>query len=128
MRDLLDILEEAADCRRRRVAAIVVRGEEDIVGAGYNRIPGELSCEMGACPRGRLSYEELPHLQGGYGNCLSIHAEEMAIFEAGEAASGATIHVTAQPCPDCDRIIREANIRAVIVWTGSIRGEEVVLH
>jgi diaminohydroxyphosphoribosylaminopyrimidine deaminase/5-amino-6-(5-phosphoribosylamino)uracil reductase len=54
----------------------------------------------------------------------SPHAEAMAIAAAGEAARGATLHATLEPCdhhgrtPPCTRAILEAGVARVVVAAG----------
>ena len=78
-----------ADCSRRQHGAVIVGPDRRPVSFGYNGAPsGAPGCLEGACPRGRLGYEELRSLAGGYddpespGFCISIHAEANAIILA----------------------------------------------
>ena len=45
------------------------------------------------------------------------HAEVFALDAAGDAAIGATMYLTMEPCPACVRRMREAGIRKVVVAT-----------
>ena len=104
-----------ADCSRRRVGAVLALNGV-VVGKGHNALPRG-SCEMGDCPRGKLSYEEQP-ADVGYekSGCFSEHAEEAALREAGERARGAVIYVSEMPCPRCAKALRDAGvIRAIKV-------------
>jgi len=95
------------DCRRSRVGAVVVSGDQRVLGVGYNgtRGRGEPGCLSGACPRGRLSYADCPPL-GSYDNCISVHAERNAIdWTVGaigrRALIDATLYVTRGCCDGC---------------------------
>ncbi len=110
-----------ADCTRRQVGAVVMDDEGRIVSTGYNGAPaGEPGCASeGACPRGRLSYDEHPHgvaYEAGESRCIAVHAEANAIVYAGrERTKGCTIYVTDEPCYLCALIIKAAGITRVVV-------------
>jgi dCMP deaminase len=111
-------LAPSADCRRRRVAALVVR-DGVVVGRGVNGLPDERSCLAGECPRGLLSYDEVPASSSYAGNCDATHAERAALAEAGELARGAELHVTATPCQWCEEAAWEAGIDTIAVHLDS---------
>lgn len=102
-----------ADCRRRRVAAIIMTREGVIIGRGHNRLPSG-SCLDGHCPRGLLSYDQQPK-DVGYeaSGCTSDHAEVMALGDAGEASFGAIMYTTEVPCPACQVVIMTFGIAQV---------------
>ncbi|HOQ28650.1 MAG TPA: cell division protein DedD, partial [Armatimonadota bacterium] len=51
-----------AKCTRRQVGAVLVLGRR-IIATGYNgAAPGRPDCLQGACPRGMLSYDDVPGL------------------------------------------------------------------
>ncbi|MDG4783240.1 dCMP deaminase family protein [Micromonospora sp. WMMD961] len=104
-----------ADCTRRQVGAVVVR-DHRIVGTGYNGAPsGVPGClTAGACPRGRLSYDQLA-ADSSYSNCVAVHAEANALLRAGfEASRGAVLYITDPPCHECSRLIAAAGIARVV--------------
>jgi dCMP deaminase len=108
------------DCTRRQVGAIIVDQDNRIVATGYNGTePGGPSCLKGECPRGRLSHAELPSdapYTSGPGLCVNSHAESNAIVYAGrDKCKGSTIYITAEPCGECQRLIRAAGITRVVV-------------
>lgn len=108
-----------ADCTRSKVGAILVSVDHR-TSIGYNGAPsGAPGClSDNACPRGRMSYEELPSLAGNYNqNCIAIHAERNAIVRsAPEMRVGATLYVTRSPCRDCQLFALYNGVKRV-VWT-----------
>lgn len=115
-------LQQTADCRRRRVGAILVHTDTGrIVGRGWNALPPQGgSCQDGACPRGLLSYAEQPAFTGyGATGCTAIHAEIRAIREAdanGRLYSGElTCFVTATPCYECNYELTLIGAHVVVV-------------
>lgn len=81
-----------------------------VVGKGHNRLPVD-SCTEGACPRGLLSYGEAPKdVDYEKTGCVAIHAEDMALAEAGEKAVGAIAYITEWPCPRCETRLKAAGV------------------
>ena len=95
------------DCTRRQVGAVVMDQNHRIVGAGYNGYPsGEPGClSDGACPRGRLTYEQAPAGRGyASSGCKAVHAEVNAVEHAlsgGVKDAAWTVYITDEPCEDC---------------------------
>ena len=104
-----------ADCTRRRVGAVIVV-DGRIVSTGYNGAPaGAPGClSVGACPRGKLTYEQQP-ADRDYGLCVAVHAEANALLYAYRDVRGATLYCTDKPCVDCAKLIAGAGIKEV-VW------------
>lgn len=104
------------DCRRRKVGAVLVTPDHLLRGAGYNGgIAGTPSCLDGACPRGLISYEELP-AGVDYSACIATHAEENCIRHSSPAhVPGSTVYVTTTPCSRCIVVMTAAKVRRV-VW------------
>lgn len=105
-----------ADCTRSRVGAVLVKNNS-VIKTGYNGAPsGAPGClTAGACPRGRLTYDEHPP-EGDYGNCIANHAERNAIlFSDPEDRKGSTLYITRRPCTDCHELILQEGI-LWIVW------------
>lgn len=112
-----------ADCRRRKVGAVLVGTDNRVLEVGYNGAPaGHRGCLAGGCPRGLLSYEQVAAMAdysdpASSGYCIALHAEVNALLIAGRAARGATIYITDEPCPNCRKAIMGAGVvRAV--WPG----------
>lgn len=113
--DICTAVSARADCRRKKVGALIVSPDHHIISAGYNGAPpGDPGCLEGACPRGLKTYQEIP--EGGSYNsgpdtiCISIHAEANAIIRAGTMSKGATIYSTHKPCYGCYKLIASAGI------------------
>lgn len=107
-----------ADCTRRKVGAIVVKGDR-IVSTGYNGAPaGRPGClSAGACPRGRMSAAEVApgsSYDTGPGACIALHAEQNAILRAGLECRGAVLYLTDPPCDGCARLIEGAGFARVV--------------
>lgn len=112
---------QRADCTRRQVGAVLVI-DNRVVSTGYNGAPaGDAGCaSAGACPRGKLTYDQQP-ANVGYsgGGCIAIHAEHNAILYAYRDLSDATMYCTDEPCVDCERFIRGAKIKRVVTPSGA---------
>ena len=104
-----------AACTRSQVGAVILGADNTGVSFGYNGVAaGELNCSDGGCPRGKLTYDQLPPL-GDYSNCNGRHAEENAIRYADpERCKGATIYVTRKPCQNCQTIITTSGIARTV--------------
>ena len=112
-------------CTRRQVGAILVNQQGRIVSTGYNGFPSGTKgdCLTGACPRGRMSYSEVPadsHYTdpSSPGYCPATHAEANALLYSGERTIGCTMYTTAKPCPDCQRLIASGGVIRVF-WQES---------
>lgn len=116
--DIAQAVSTRADCTRSLVGAVLVDENHRIVSTGYNGAPPSTpGCLTdGACPRGRLSYDDLPP-EGSYGNCIANHAEYNAILYSNpEERSGTTLYITRRPCVGCHELILAEGIRWII-WT-----------
>lgn len=101
-----------ADCTRRRVGAAGVDVHGRFIGAGRNgappRQPGCFSA--GACPRGRLSTDQVArgasYAAGSVGACTAGHAEEnLSFYTDPDARRGATAAITNPPCSNCAKVL-----------------------
>lgn len=112
-----------ADCTRRKVGAVLISHDHRTLGTAYNGYPaGRPGClSSGACPRGQLTYDQMPTgtpYVGVASPCSAIHAEENAVlYVAREQRAGATMYVSDEPCPNCHRILAGAGL-ARTVWPG----------
>lgn len=103
-----------ADCRRRKVGAVLVKGRR-VVSTGYNgAAAGKSSCLAGDCPRGLLSYADCQAF-GSYANCIAVHAEANALLYANHAETvNGTMYITCEPCADCLKLLDGALVAEVI--------------
>lgn len=114
-----------ADCRRRAVGACLLSPEGLVLGTGYNGTrPGVPGCLEGACPRGRLSYDEVKEFSdynavGKPGYCISTHAETNCLLHASGSPVGALMAITDQPCQGCLKILYNAGLARVVWPTGN---------
>lgn len=90
-----------ATCDRLHVGCVLVK-DRRILATGYNgSVVGEPHCDD-------VGHEVVA------GHCQrTVHAESNAIAQAarhGISVDGATAYVTHQPCPNCDKLLRNAGI------------------
>lgn len=114
--DAAKILSTLSECRRSRVGAVLVGVNGSVIGMGWNHIRDEgMSCQAGDCPRGRMSYEDVPMSTPftGDGACFAEHAEQHALRNATADVRGATMYVSRAPCAGCAEAMREAGLKAV---------------
>lgn len=114
-----------ADCRRRRIGAVIVDADRRIVSTGYNGAPsGAGSCLAGDCPRGLSDVPSFTQGNQNHSDCISLHAEQNAIAWADRSRSqGATIYIfqlglppgkSCPPCDMCSKLLKAAGISRVV--------------
>jgi len=109
-----------ADCTRRRIGAILVDVDRRHRGSGYNGgMSNGPSCLAGECPRGRLTYDDVPlgsSYDTGAGACIAIHAEQNVILDTTpEDRKYGTFYITDVPCDGCLRMLQGSGVTR-IVW------------
>ena len=113
-----------SSCSRDQVGAVlVVDNYWNFV--GYNGpISGRPNCNIGGCPRGLLTTEQLPHGAAfdGAGACEAVHAEINALIKYSrhhEHVSGnVMLYTTREPCENCwDELLKFGLVREQIVWS-----------
>ena len=125
----LGIAEQVAarsTCIRRQYGAIIVK-DDRIISTGYNgSARGQENCsDIGRCWR---EENNIPHGQQ-YEKCRAVHAEANAIINGDPADMiGAKLYLAgfenghpleeARPCEMCQRMIKNAQISAVITYGG----------
>ena len=120
-----------AKCSRRRVGAVLVL-DRRIISTGYNGAPsGRPDCLEGACPRGQLSYEQVPGLgdydrPGTPGFCIAVHAEVNALLFSTRGTKGATVYITDPPCPGCRKALAAAGVSRAVWPDGEMGADEMV--
>lgn len=114
--DIAHVVAHRGNCRRRKVAAVIV-SDRRIISTGYNGTPrGIANCCEGGCPRCASDASSGENL----GECICAHAEENAIVQAayhGIAVSGSTLYSTLSPCLMCTKMIINAGIKEVVYET-----------
>ncbi|WP_213818640.1 deoxycytidylate deaminase [Garciella nitratireducens] len=101
--DIAYQIKERSTCPRLHVGALIVK-DKRIKGTGYNGSPSGLPhCDEEGC-----------YLIDGH--CKrTIHAEVNCLLETSpEERKGATLYVTHQPCPDCQKLIITSGIQRVV--------------
>ncbi|MDZ4199398.1 MAG: dCMP deaminase family protein [Kiritimatiellia bacterium] len=111
--DVAHVVARRSNCRRRHVAAVIVR-DRRIVSTGYNGTPrGIRNCTEGGCPRCAGDSASGINL----GDCICAHAEENAIVQAayhGIAVKDSTLYCTLSPCLLCCKMIVNAGVIEVV--------------
>ncbi len=111
--DIARVVARRSNCRRRRVAALIVV-EKRIVSTGYNGTPrGIKNCSEGGCPRCAGDSKSGANLS----DCICAHAEENAIVQAayhGISVRGGTLYSTISPCLMCAKMIINAGLKEVV--------------
>mgnify|MGYP004454469203 CR=1 FL=1 len=102
--DILKVLKTKSKCKRRQVGCVITK-EGFILGTGYNKpFIGLHKC----CRRCHSNSGE------DIANCNALHAEQMAIIEAGKKGCfGATMYVSTFPCEICAKMIIFAGIKKI---------------
>ncbi len=113
-----------SSCRRRQVAAVIVK-DQRIISTGYNGTPrGIKNCDEGGCPRCSSDAPSGSNL----GECYCCHGEENAIVQAayhGIAVKDSTLYTTYSPCLLCAKMIINAGIKEV-VYLKTYRFDKIV--
>lgn len=111
--DIAHVVARRGNCRRRQVAAVIVK-DRRIISTGYNGTPrGVRNCIDGGCPR---CASDVPS-GAGLGDCVCSHAEENSITQAayhGIAVRESMLYCTTSPCLICAKMIINAGIREVV--------------
>lgn len=106
-RQLADGVSQLSMCQRRKVGAVLVDVRNgQVLGTGHNN---GWECKT-SCPRGRLSYDEVPTAAPHVGSaiCFTRHAEIDALDDAGTTggtASNVLMIVNHTVCSDCSAIL-----------------------
>ncbi|MGW0087815.1 deoxycytidylate deaminase [Streptomyces sp. NPDC003328] len=124
---IADAVATRGDCTRSKVGAVLLDRAHRVCASGYNGfVPGASGCLEGFCPRGRLTYDQVP-AGSDYGNCIAIHAEENLLIHARrEDLDGGTVYITRAPCYRCLPRLQAAGVFRV-VWRTETGWEAKVL-
>ena len=96
------IWAENSYCQRRKVGALIVK-DKMIISDGYNGTPS--------------GFENVCEDENNVTKPYVLHAEANAITKiarSSNSSAGATMYVTAAPCIECAKLIRQAGIRRVV--------------
>ncbi|BBC78280.1 dCMP deaminase [Escherichia phage EcS1] len=126
------LISQESKCCSWKVGAVIEKNGR-IISTGYNGTPsGGVNCcdhaaEQGWLGKGKLIPGERHHRVGlkaehrvahsSWSARNEIHAELNAILFAarnGSSIDGATMYVTASPCPDCSKAIAQSGIKKVV--------------
>jgi dCMP deaminase len=111
--DIALVVAKRGNCRRRQVAAVIVK-DHRIISTGYNGTPrGVKNCCEGGCPR---CAGDAPS-GVGLSECICSHAEENSITQAayhGIALRGSCLYSTLSPCLTCAKMIINAGVQEVV--------------
>lgn len=121
---ICDVVTSKSDCYKRKVGAVFVNHDYEILATGYNAPPiGFRHCDRAAEEAGTCGDP-----------CLrTIHAEQNAIAQAakrGTALWGSTLYCTYCPCVDCARLLINIKVARVVIKEMDQRteGYETLLH
>ena len=108
-------VREKANCKGRKVGAVLVR-DNRIISTGYNGTPeGMTNCLDGGCVRCNNPKDFAAGT--GYDLCICVHAEQNAILSAarfGIALEGSTIYSTLRPCFNCSKAMLQAKVERIV--------------
>ncbi len=99
---MASIWAENSYCKRRKVGALIVKGQM-IISDGYNGTPS--------------GFENICEDENNITKPYVLHAEANAITKiarSNNSSEGATMYVTASPCIECAKLIIQAGIRRVV--------------
>jgi dCMP deaminase len=110
-----------ANCRGRKVGAVLVKGDR-VIATGYNGTPAGLpNCLDGGCVR---CADRQRFVSGtAYDLCICVHAEANALLTAGRYGAStdeSTVYTTDQPCFSCSKELIQAGVVKVFyarTWT-----------
>jgi len=113
-----------SSCSRDQVGAVLVVNDYWTF-VGYNGpASGRPNCDIGGCPRGLLTTEQLPHGARfeGAGLCEAVHAEINAVMKYlryfRQITPDVMLYTTREPCEKCwDELIELGFMRDQIVWS-----------
>lgn len=100
-----------ANCRGRKVGAVLVKGDR-VIATGYNGTPEGLpNCLDGGC----LRCADRDQFESGtaYDLCICVHAEANALLTAGRfgaSTDGSVVYTTDQPCFSCSKELIQAGV------------------
>lgn len=112
------LAQKESGCLRRKVGAIAIQGENQVVGAGWNTALVKHG-EMKSCVECLRSKLNIPSGER-HEICNALHAEQMVITNAasnGISLRGATLITTCSPCIICAKMIIAVGFKCVYYAT-----------
>jgi len=110
------LVSERSTCLRRAVGAVLVK-DKQILATGYNGAPrGIQHCEKSGCLREKLNIPSGERHE----ICRGLHAEQNVILQAalhGVSTQNSSLYITNTPCSICAKMIINAGIKEVIVFS-----------
>jgi len=113
---IADVVRSKSDCFKRKVGAVFVNADYEILATGYN-----------APPRG-FQHCDRTDERNNFVNCMphtcgepctrTIHAEQNAVAQAakrGTALAHSTLYCTYAPCQTCARLLINIGVVKVVV-------------
>ncbi len=105
----------SSNCLRRKYSCVIVNPVGHMISVGFNH--SKIPCQV--CAR-----KNIPHNTGDYGECHSIHAEQMALLTAGMSSNlnslkGCKLYLVCdsdehpEPCPICARMMEFCGVYLV---------------
>ena len=111
--EIAKIVSKRSGCNRRKVGAVIVSEDKQILSTGYNASPvGIVDC-INADRCLRIFSDQAHDLD----KCMAVHAEINALAQCakyGISIKGATLYVTTFPCINCMKAIINAGIEEII--------------
>jgi dCMP deaminase len=106
-------LAQQSNCIRKKVGAVIVLGEDILIGASNGTPNGMTPCNKGGCERCHSEAKSGEY----YDSCLCVHAEQSAIATAagnGISIHGSTLYCTLRPCVTCVIVCLKTGIFTLI--------------
>lgn len=102
-------VSERGSCVRRRVGAVLVDSEHNILSTGYNGKGATLTnCAMQPCSGAVCSSGS------GLEGCEAIHAEVNALIRCSDRSKIDTVYVTCSPCTNCVDILLGTSAKRIV--------------
>lgn len=103
----------------RKFGCVIVK-DDNIIAQGFNdQYPGSLKCVEVGCLREELKIPSGTHIE----TCRAMHAEWWALTNlarsGGGATNGATMHINAELCEVCAKIVAGTGIETVVMLEGT---------
>ena len=118
---MAEVWAKRSKANRLQVGCIIVK-DQQIISDGYNGMPAGLSGEDEVCEFYHYDYNDevapgasiTPTVRT---KAMVLHAEANALMKlaknGGKGAGGATLYTRYSPCPECSKLIKQANIEQV---------------